>query len=92
MSGTPYRCQAARDDHDDDGPVAGDADVELLPVIAFLWLASLARVAAGLYQHEIFGAEATAALGAVLLLPLMSASGVRGLCGRWRRRKGSEAE
>jgi hypothetical protein len=44
-------------------------DINLLGVFAVFWVASVARVAAGVLRHEVFGAEATLALMAVVLVP-----------------------
>ena len=46
-------------------------DRDLWYVGAFLWLASLAHVCLTVAKRETFGAEATAALLCVLLLPVL---------------------
>ncbi len=40
-------------------------------VVALFWLISLVRVVGALLRHEVFGAEATLALTAVLALPFV---------------------
>jgi hypothetical protein len=45
----------------------GDSD--LLPIVALLWFASLARVGYAVWEHEVFGAETTLALLFVMLAP-----------------------
>ena len=42
---------------------------ELLVGLALFWVVSLIRVVGGVVRHEVFGAEATLALMAVLGLP-----------------------
>jgi hypothetical protein len=44
-------------------------DRDLLPVAIILWLASVARVGYGLWEREVFDAEATLALLCVVLIP-----------------------
>jgi hypothetical protein len=44
-------------------------DTNLLAVLVVFWVASIARVVSALVRHEIFGAEATLALMAVVAVP-----------------------
>jgi hypothetical protein len=44
-------------------------DLELFPVFALLWAVSVAVVVESLLRHDVFGPEATIALGLVLVLP-----------------------
>jgi hypothetical protein len=44
-------------------------DRDLLPMWVALWVGSALRVASALVSHEVFGAEATLALAAFLLVP-----------------------
>jgi hypothetical protein len=45
----------------------GDRDLFFIAIV--LWIASVGRLVYGLWEREVFGAEATLALGCVLLLP-----------------------
>ena len=45
------------------------ADRDLLPVLALFWLVSVVRVVGALVRHETFGAEATLALVAAVVVP-----------------------
>ena len=47
----------------------GDGD--LLPIVALLWFASIARVGYAVSEHELFGAETTLALFFVVLAPVL---------------------
>jgi hypothetical protein len=53
------------------GPLAATpkGDFDLLPVAIILWVGSVARVAAGALEDEVFQGEATLALLSVLLIP-----------------------
>ena len=72
MSPSPYRISesstttaaAPRDE--------ASLDVELLPVLGIVWLASVARVVFAFIGHETFGADATLAMLAVVGLPLLA--------------------
>ena len=46
-----------------------NGDLDLLPVAVILWVGSVARVAAGVLEDEIFEGEAALALLSVLLIP-----------------------
>ena len=48
------------------------SDRDLLAVGALFWVASLARVIYAFVTHEVFGGEATLALGAVILVPALA--------------------
>lgn len=50
-------------------------------MVVVLWLASVARVWAALAAREVFGAEASVALGCAVALPWRA---LRGRCGRER--------
>ena len=70
---SPYRTPATP------APTAGSSeteepcpDADLRPVFVVLWLGSGARVVIGIADHEIFGAEGTLALLAVLIIPYLS--------------------
>jgi hypothetical protein len=61
------------------GPSSSRAEPELLPVIALLFVASLARVVRALWVGEPFDTEPTFALVFVVGLPWLAL--------RWRKRK-----
>jgi hypothetical protein len=66
--GSPYRVAAPRAEPFGSGD-GRRADGDLLPVLGFVWVVSLLRVAAGLAVGEVFGAEASIAVIALILLP-----------------------
>ncbi len=70
MDASPYRnTERATDEH---ASTESRSDRELLPFLALFWIMSVARVVAAFVRHETFGAEATLAFLAVLLLPLLA--------------------
>jgi hypothetical protein len=80
MSTSPYRRPAE--------PIAGapeterDGDTELLPFFLILWIASVARVIIGVGTREVFDTEATLAMLAMFILPLLARDGIRALVRR----------
>jgi hypothetical protein len=69
---SPYRTPATVEDPTaDDTESEGFPDAEVLPFLTVFWLASVARVAAGIARHETMGAEPILAWLAVLLVPLL---------------------
>jgi hypothetical protein len=46
-----------------------DGPADLWPVLALVWVASVARVVLGFAAHEVVGAEGTLALACLVLLP-----------------------
>ena len=50
----------------------GHGERELLVVLALFWVVSLVRVVGTVVRHEVFGAEATLALMAVLVIPWLT--------------------
>jgi hypothetical protein len=61
-------------------PARGESD--LLVVGIPVWFASVARVALGVCQHEVFGAEATLALACAIGIPWLLASALVASPGR----------
>lgn len=61
---------------------------DLFPVLAVVWLSSIARVAVAVVCHETFETEATLALLSIVVLPLMLAPPV---VWSFRRRPGADA-
>jgi hypothetical protein len=84
-SGNPYRAPAEPvDDDDGDGQGQASFDVDVLVALAFLWIASVVRVASAFVRHEAFGAEPTVAFLVVLALPWLT----RGSIARvWQMRR-----
>lgn len=70
MSLSPYRTPASSTTAE--APRSEPSlDVELLPVLAVVWLVSLARVVFALLGHEVFGADATLAALSVVGVPAL---------------------
>lgn len=67
---TPYRTAHGRAAEHEQG--RRPPDVDLVPVFIVLWLVSLVRVAIGVRAAENFGAEATLAALAVVVVPYMT--------------------
>jgi hypothetical protein len=71
---------------------AGAPDDDLVPVYGIVWMASVGRVILAAFRHETFGAEATLALLAVALVPLLLLSPLRWLAPpRRNRSRGTSA-
>jgi hypothetical protein len=66
---SPYRVPAEEADEPVCERDAGCPDGDLLPMLAILWIASIARVALSILRKETFGVEATLAFFVVLLVP-----------------------
>jgi hypothetical protein len=81
---SPYRTPAKNEDAlqavESDRP-----DGDLVAVLFGFWVISVVRVAGGILHYETFGAEATLALLAVLLVPLL----LHRAGARWLRRLAS---
>jgi len=61
--------QAASRRHEREHPRTSGSAADLWPVVALLWVSSIARVVLGFATHEVFGAEGTLALACVVLVP-----------------------
>lgn len=89
MSTPPYRTSNPRPGEREPATrPSGEGDGELLPVYAIVWVTTVAMVARGLARSETFGAGATLACIAVVVLPLAAKEAVRGLLSRARRGRG----
>jgi hypothetical protein len=84
---SPYRTCASPDSAVDDPDSDALPDADVLPFLVVFWLASVARVGAGIALRETMGAETTTALLAVLFVPLMLSEPIAWWWNkRWSRR------
>jgi hypothetical protein len=65
---SPYRTATAPG-RTSSGETFSSLDEDLGPVLALVWVASVARVVGAFARHEVFGAEATLALLAAVWTP-----------------------
>jgi hypothetical protein len=68
---SPYRTHATTDSTADDHDGDWVPDADLIPVLTVVWLASVARVVAGVALGETMGAETTMALLTVVFVPVV---------------------
>jgi hypothetical protein len=83
---SPYRTSPSHDSTVDDPDRDALPDADLFPLLVVLWLASVARVGAGIALREIMGAETSLALLVVLFVPLMVSEPIASWWNRRRRR------
>jgi hypothetical protein len=82
----PYRTPATVEDSTaSDTATEGLPDADVLPLLLVFWLASVARVWAGIARHETTSAETTFAWLVILFLPLLFREPAAWL---WRRCRG----
>jgi hypothetical protein len=82
---SPYRAAAELPpEAGSSAPEEPTGDQDLWPVLAALWTASAVRIAGALWMHQVFGAEATLALGMLLLGPCLVRRRLGARLQRWR--------